>query len=260
MVETAVDQRLKVAGEEAFLEVLHEGHKYVFKYPAYGPDTFDGLRQGLESRRLSMPTLGETVSLLHAAWKDIQSGGNPLYKKVGPPIWGDPKISYSRNIVSGDSSEDMLISNTVVTYSGERGGVFVKDNPLTSAGRLILDHNVLETDINRGDKTVRFAKLWENLANPAPAVMIKELFEALVGKEGYQKLLELSKAPYFPLKLSPDSVRELQNIVQLGKLLHPHKGGHTAINGITSELRVHYYMRFETGFKGRAFGIDKILA
>src|SRR3989344_2420917 len=164
MAKYEVQERKKVI--EIPYEVItveHRGNDLNFATSAFGPGDFYSLREKIDSSKLGlvMPTLEETVSLVHSAIENKDKRHTKDILKILDKNW--------------------FYANNAITYVPHEG-MYVEDNPKVKDGKVILNKEI-----------ARFAPFGYKIGSMSPLELEKNQgVIALVGEEGAEKLAQIA--------------------------------------------------------------------
>jgi len=169
------------------ITVPHEEGELTFKAVPFGPNNFKELRDSIEEEGFRMPTLTESVSIIHAA----------LHY---PEVHQNSSIQTYRELITNKLYEGRWIAgNTGILYiPGE--GLYVKDDPRVEittdclrAIEILMKKEDLEARLKEGDRRVRFVPDGYEVENLKEGVRTNPAIVGLVGQEGAKKLAEIKK-------------------------------------------------------------------
>ena len=176
---------LKVKEGRIELIVEHKGKDLTFVYPPVGPSNYLGCLSQLRERNLRGPTLGETVSLLYAAFNSSDKYSEEI------------KRIMKNNRFFGFTGS-LYLPRGEGDYSN---GVIIQDNPEIINGRVSMDKKSLVEKLESRDSSVRFVPFGYKTEEQTSEELSKNSFIiGLVGQEGAEKLAVISdkhsRGPY----------------------------------------------------------------
>ena len=171
------NKRLKVREGRIELIVEHKGEDLTFVYPFVGPSTYLDCLSQLRERNLRGPTLGETVSLLYAAFNSSDKYSEEI------------KRIMKNNRFFGFTGS-LYLPRGEGDYSN---GVIILDNPEIINGRVSMDKKSLVEKLELSDSSVRFIPFGYKTGEQTGGELSKNSFIlGLVGQEGAEKLAAIS--------------------------------------------------------------------
>ena len=168
------NQGYTIRKERIGIEVSHNNSDLTFVYPAYGPDTYSGVKELIEKNGLSTPTLSETASLIYPAFV------NDKERKI-----------EEFNDIKKIMKDRWLLGFTGILYTPKL--IYIQDNPETKNGMPFMEESELVNKLGQKDSSVRTVEYGFEKDSISPLELVKNPFIiALAGEEGADKLAQIA--------------------------------------------------------------------
>ncbi len=150
------------------LTVDHKGKDLTFLHPSYGPDTYFNVRDSILKDGLSLPTMAETASLLHAAYNSDDKYSSEIKQLMKDRfLW-----SFDKNL-----------------YTPK--GVYIYPEAISNSKDL--EESELVKKLETGDKSIRFVPFGYKTGEMSYLELAKNAYvRALAGDEGAEKLADVA--------------------------------------------------------------------